>query len=356
MTGRPIRPVLALVAATAMLTGACGPRERLHVSMRDYATNVVYGGQKKPPPPKPVPAASLEPTFPTFLQPLVTPAGPAASTSTATTLVERAPACPSAGFSVQPTHPVTPTILAPPKPASYVIRQDGYVSFAGKSTSPAPLGLRAIQNVKTPGDGTFTYDAADVQPDSSVTVTSYLVDQRTGLPGSDGLYLTQVVSRLPDGTIDQFAPADPIRLLSLPADPGNPTWASAGTDGVHNLTMELQGTIAGHGRVDACGTVLDSWEVTASGRILSPTKNLSFTSVYDIGNHFGGIILSDSLSMSGTDQSVAVAPTAGARCTGGTSSITVDTVTTIVQPAPCPGDVATRDTKSTISSSPALVK
>src|SRR3954451_5380259 len=107
MTGRASRPVLALVAATALLPGACGPRERLHVGMRDYATNVVYGGQKKPPPPKPVPAASLDPTLPTLLQTLVTRARPAPSTSTATTLVAPAPACSSAGFSVQPTHPVT---------------------------------------------------------------------------------------------------------------------------------------------------------------------------------------------------------------------------------------------------------
>lgn len=348
--------IIATVAVLALVAAACGPRERVHVGMRDYATNVVYGGQTKAAP-KAVPNASLEPSFPSFIQPLITSASPSVLPGAKPAKVVAD--CPSAGFSVPARYPVTPNVPAPPKSGAYRIRQDGYVSIGGVTTQPAQDAARVVQNVVKNADGTFTFDVIDAQPSKALTQTTYLVDQRTGVPGSDGIYFTQVVSKLPDGTIDAFTPADPIRLISLPADPSNPQFASAGTDGVHNITMSLTGTIKGHGRVDACGTVLDSWEVSASGHILSPTKNISFTTVYDIGTHFGGLVLADQLGMSGTDQGVAVAPSNGAQCTGGNaaySTANTATTTTLVQPAPCPGVVLSRDTRTAFGASPPVVK
>ena len=344
---------VALGLAVALAGAGCGPKSRLHLGLRDYSTNVVYGSQHKPAPPRAVPGAAIDPGFPAFIQPPL-PAEAPAPPARRRQVLPAGGDCPVAAFSVAAAIAATPTVVAPPVKGLYRYRQTGYISVNGRTGSPPPDAARAIQNIVDPNDGTFTFDVADAQPSGTVTLTSYLVDQRTGSFANDGIFITQIVTRMPDGSIDQFAPSTPVRIITLPADVSNPTWESAGTDGVHNLTMALNGTITKRGRIDACGTVLDSWEVHATGRIVNPAKSLSFDTTYDIGTQFGGLSLAETLSLSGTDGGPAVAPTAGASCTNGGGSLTVDTTTTIQQAvAACPGFVVSRDTAAAIASSPA---
>src|SRR5438067_12426344 len=120
------RPHGVLTVALMVLAGACGPTNRIHLGLRDYATNVVYGNQHKPEPPKALPGAALEPSFPTFIQPLLPP--PAASTPPPAVVL---PKCASAGFSIPAKYPVTPGVPAPPHSAILTFHQDGYFAVAG---------------------------------------------------------------------------------------------------------------------------------------------------------------------------------------------------------------------------------
>jgi hypothetical protein len=189
------------------------------------------------------------------------------------------------------------------------------------------------------------------------------VDQRTGLAQYDGISIAGVVTREPDGTIDQFAPATPIRILPLPADNvnyENANWQSAGTDGARNITEQISGTITKPGRVDACGNVLGGWEVHATGHIYSPTKNIAINTTYTVATQFGGLVVSEALNLDGTDGGAAVDNTQGAQCTNGTG--TVDNPGAPARsippqhqekPAPCPGGVLHRQTESVITTAPA---
>lgn len=342
---------VAVAAASLLALTGCGPTNHPHLDIRNFTTDVIYGGQNKPVPA--LPNASLEPGFPSFIQPAmpVTPGPPRRRV---------AEACPQAAFSVEPAIKPTTSIVAPPVKATYVYRQSGDITFGKQRSQPLQRGFRAVDKPVDHGDGTMTYDVADVQPDQGVTVTQYLIDQRTGLAEYDGVFIVQVVNQLPDGSIDQFAPATPIRILPLPVPPADDAtafWESAGTDGVHNVTMQLQGALSTvPGRVDACGAVLGGIEVNASGRIFSPTKNVTFGTTYVIATQFGGLSIFENLKIDGFDGGPAYQGNT-ASCSGGAAdsddTANFATTTTFRQGVEqCPGLPLHRETEAVINSSP----
>jgi hypothetical protein len=343
------RRVTIVCAAVALLgLTACGPKTQDHLDLRNVTTDVVYGGQTKTPPA--LPGATLEPGFPSFIQAPIAP-----RTRNVSNLILEV--CPQAAFSVEPAVKTTPTVLKPPARADYIYRMDGHSTFRGVDTIPGVELFRRVDNSVDHKDGTFSFDVVEAQPGQQASVTSYIVDQRTGLAAYDGIFIAQVVTKNQDGSIDQFAPTPPIKILSLPAV-AEDTFEGAGTDGVHNITQEIFGTIVKEGRVDACGTVLGGWEVHATGRIMSPTKNIAIDATYTIATQFGGLSISDHLNLDGTDGGPAADEVAGAQCVNGQGSYSEaygdppTAPTTIASAAPCPGGVLHRQTHAVIAMSP----
>lgn len=70
--------------------------------------------------------------------------------------------------------------------------------------------------------------------------------------------------------------------------------------------MVVRGTVTDKGRVNACGTPLDSWTVKVNGRLLGPAKDLTVTATYQVGTQFGGFVLADEVVISGTDRGARV--------------------------------------------------
>jgi hypothetical protein len=340
---------LCLVALTA-----CGPTTHDHLELRNVTTDVVYGGQTKAA--AALPGAELEPGFPSFIQAPIAPRARPAEHA-----IEEL--CPQAAFSVEPAIKATANVPKPPAKGDYVYRMDGHSTFRGVDTVPGVEDFRRVQNSVDHKDGTFTFEVVDAQPGQSASITYYLVDQRTGLAQYDGISITQVITKQQDGSIDQFAPATPIRILPLPADNvnvQNANWESAGTDGVHNVTEQISGTITKPGRVDACGNVLGGWEVHATGHIYSPTKNIAIDTTYTIATQFGGLSIAESLNLDGTDGGPALDKNDGAQCIDGEGSYSSGgapdqgvSPTTIATGAPCPGGVLHRQTEAVITMQPA---
>jgi hypothetical protein len=306
------RPVLG--ATAALLLAGCGPSHSISVSLRNFASSLTYGGSPPPPPP-PIAAANPTPTFPSFIEPpvVVSPPTPVAPATTVAPpppvpaaprpsrpAAAPAPVCPAAAPNSFPAVSAGAHVLAPPIPGSYVYRQTGSYSIDGKTGKPAAHTLRIITNVTPSNNGVFTFDV-DEADGSDITDTTYQVNQSTSNSATDGIFITQVVTRHGDGTIDQFAPEPAIRIMPLPADNTQMQFSSAGADALHGTTEEISGEIVGHHNVDACGTVLDSWEVHVTGQLISTTENLAIDATYDIGTQFGGLSLSDSVHLSGTD-------------------------------------------------------
>jgi hypothetical protein len=126
-----------------------------------------------------------------------------------------------------------------------------------------------------------------------------------------GIYLTEVN----DLAGNRFKPAAPgVEIMSLPAQPNQPV-GGTGTDGATATTMQVvpsqppppsavppppnsvQGSmIKDKGNVDACGTVLQGWDVHDVGRIVDarngPNAETSFTLDFVDGTEYGGLPLS----------------------------------------------------------------
>lgn len=285
----------ALLAAVLMVAAGCAPQDDVHLSIRDLSSDVVYGDQSKPTPPAPAPAATIQPTFPSFIQP------PAVVRPVTAPPTEPVDLCPTAQEGAFPLIAATPRVLAPPVPALYLYRQTGTVTIAGEELTPPEVTTREVLNIVVAENGTFTFDVIEDQFVAKTT-TTYLVDQR-GSASSDGIFITHMLTESTDAEgeplVEEFTPVPPVKIMPLPAAVSSNQFASAGTDALRGTSMAVRGTIAERSRVDACGTVLDAWRVELEGLITGPARAQSFTSSYDIATHYGGLILSDHLVLTG---------------------------------------------------------
>jgi hypothetical protein len=346
--------VVALVALSA-----CGPTTHDHLDLRNVTTDVVYGGQTKALPF--VPGATLEPGFPSFIQAPITPGRRPINNVVGEV-------CPQAPFSVEPAIKATASVAKPPVKGDYIYEFTGHSTFRGVDTIPGVELFRRVDNPVDHKDGTFTFDVIEAQPGQQASITSYVVDQRTGLPQYDGVFIAGVATKNQDGSLDVFQPTPAIRILPLPAEVSladgsnyaNANWESAGTDGVHNITEQITGSITKAGRVDACGNVLGGWEVHATGRIYSPTKNIAIDTTYTIAPQFGGLSISEHLNLDGIDGGQGVDEVGGAQCVNGSGSVdNAGAPDSGVGPqhaesgAPCPGGVLHRQTHAVIKMQPA---
>jgi hypothetical protein len=107
-----------------------------------------------------------------------------------------------------------------------------------------------------------------------------------------------------------FNPTPPITLMKLPATEGA-TWNAAGIDTDTGTSMIVQGEIEKREPVDVCGTLVDTWRVRSSERIVNLAGSSSFTSqtsdtnnapgatgpgkpnVYHISPNIGGLLVAD---------------------------------------------------------------
>ena len=338
MKAQVLRHRRAGLAVLALLTAGCGPTVPLNAGLDQAGANIAFGTpsplvEQQPPPPN----ANPFPNFPAPLeQPpvfaITAPAGPVVL-------------CPSAppNAALQGTAVATPDTLPAPTLTPYLFRYQGSKKLdPGKSderdfTLPS-LGTRAVSGVQWT---TLTvantqqykqYQFKVTESYNGITTTDTYDEYPTGAGGSAGptvqssrpaagLYLAEMDVSDPGGSggTDTFKPSFPgIELMPFPAGAGQ-TVTSSAVDGPDQEAMEIGQTtdsngnqvpsqINGHASVDACGSLLDSWNVVLYGQLVNPrfgadskyTK--TFTLTLDIGTGFGGLSLSDHLVEDGTDQ------------------------------------------------------
>jgi hypothetical protein len=311
---------------------ACGPpKAPTEVVMKELSTDIVYGSQHKPAAPAPVPAANPTPGFPSFIvapppsviRPVTSSPAPVVTQPTPSPTVPPA-ACPDDDPFTFPAEPAPRGVTTPPSAGAYTFRQGGTTRVGDAPPMALPASaVRQVRNVAAAPNGDITYDVV-IDSFGDTTTTSYAVRHTTGDPSLDGVSITHIVTRRADGTVDEFAPLSGARIIALPAGPGV-MWNDVATDPIRSTSMVLQGQVTDRGRVNACGTVLDSWTVHVTGHLLGPAKDLTLDATYQIGTQFGGFVLADNVSMKGTDGGDAVEQT---------SNATINDV----RPAPLPPD------------------
>jgi hypothetical protein len=272
----------ALLTATAVLLSGCGfdlsGPDQLNVAV--VHSDIVFGAPKPKPtlPPTLVggPTAALPPPFFSFGDFSINP-----STFTL---------CPAAGLGAAPAKPAGFDTTGPPAEGAYRFQLSGaYVTHLLTFTFKIPLvgswteyvrHLASIPGTTTPTGNNYTqgYTFETVEPipttggyyDMHWQVRTTPLHATASPPGvtvydpQGGLVLTQVdtLDRKFKNPTTIFHPAaGGLQLAPSPTEPGT-TWKSAAADATTPMT--LAGSVVGKARVDACGQLIDGFEIQAT--------------------------------------------------------------------------------------------
>ena len=303
-----MRRVLGLLALVVLTAGACGPERDVAVGIKEGATDIVYGGTTttEPPPPPPLPLAAVEPGFPTLFAPPPPPLAPAPVVEPEI-IPDPCPPTPSDVAAI----PAPAKLDGVPEKGGYVYEQNGKYLVGAAATSVnqergrlEPLGRRIVSEAD-PEEGTFAVASSAF---GTTRTNSYRVRRDAGSSVLDGLYLTRIVNQSASG-VEEFTPASPgLLVFPEPAQVGA-TWRSAAVDPIRATSMTLEGRIAERQNIDVCGPRVEAWvaEVTITVRKAgAPDSSKDFVETlrYAVAPQYGGLILADTVSVTGSDRGV----------------------------------------------------
>jgi hypothetical protein len=126
---------------------------------------------------------------------------------------------------------------------------------------------------------TTTWQVNTAPAQASQYVNGSNVAAHAGEP-ERGIVIKQIVTKDRNGnTVSTFAPASGLLILPVPVTQGE-SFESVATDPRTGLEYTYQAQVMPRFRVDACGTILDSWLVHGTMNIAGKTQS---TYTYDIG-------------------------------------------------------------------------
>lgn len=260
------RAAPALALALALVAGACaGPEEPLDVAVRDFSTDVVFGGEKEEAPATFLPPDALPaPAVAALALPRAIPALTPPTTAPPLVVVE----CPKADPLAAPRAEATNTVTAAPAEATYVYRNVGSFEVSGPNARKGvlpPESVREVQKVVVGADKTFTHEVRSTFGDT-VTTTRYRTVPLGNGRSSGGIFIASVVTKTGNDPAETFDPEPDLELLRFPVVNGT-NWQSAGADPRAGIVMAFDATVDVKRRVDACGSVLDAQVVKLDGNV-----------------------------------------------------------------------------------------
>lgn len=336
MNRRAGSKMCGLAAAILIVASACsGPPGKVKVGVKEFPTDVILGAQGVVA--EPLPSPRVRPSTPSLVLRVPVQAAPR-PTGSGSPSAPSGP-CPTAHPFDSPKLEARNRAVAAPVAASYLYRNKG--TFDYRQGSSVNAGILPAQSSRTIKDvvklGTEVnapYEFKLVEGLAGVlTTTTYRVIPESAVPGEAGLFIQRIEMRRPNLPVDDFEPQPLIKILEFPASP-NLNWKSSGTDPTTGVSMTIQGRVGietpdgadqgtepdilAHGRVDACGEVIDSWLVEiggpssvaapdpAGGTIIGPTKDLRLKAIYAIATQYGGFSVYDKYQFTGMDGGLSV--------------------------------------------------
>lgn len=299
---------LTAFAIIAMLTTACsGPRSTLEIGSKDIPVDIVLGDQNRQPPTAP-PGAGPVTGFPGFIG----PPGPRPDPGAPPPPADPPQACPLANPLDASELVARKAAPKPPLPGTYRFRNVGtFANGGGVESAYPPEQVRTVEAVEVTPSGYLFSVAASLA--GVTTTTRYSVVNESPAPDR-GIYITQIVTRFPNGDIEAFTPDQGLLIMPFPPPEygtgvedeldrqRGADYRSTGTDPISQTTMVVQARITGKDRANACGKWVDAYDVqVVSGKIVGPTKNIDFSGHYLVAPQYGGVVVQDDLTFSGTE-------------------------------------------------------
>jgi hypothetical protein len=323
-------PRLVIVVALLALT-ACGPAIPLNTGLKEASSDILFGHPPASPPPPPLPQVRILPA-PLELPPPIPGAPPATFAA-----VPAAPvtSCPDASPSAVPAVEAPASASVPPAAATYDFRYRGSLTLSpgqvGQQVTNVPAsGTRQVIPTSQPSaiDGSYTYSVVETFNGQQLKTDFAVYPAGHTLSGAQAL----VPSRTPDagiyftgytlskaGSTDpptQFTPEPPIQVDVFDDSPGQTWQGGAGTDPVDEQTLTVDGNanangttssvVTGRVRVNACGELIQAWEVQLAGTFSdargaprNPAE--TYTLALDFATQYGGISVQDHLHLQDHD-------------------------------------------------------
>ena len=328
----PPRTRFLVAAPAVVLLSACVHQSAPGVALKALPSNIVFGLKvRKAAVP---PLASIQPQDQGYVdqsstlpaqppQPIFTPKAIPTPPVGTTNL------CPPAAESAFPAVAATLGVTKPPKAGRYrwketIVQPRGSGGLTATLTtfydhdiinvSPVTTSQNPVPSAAGPAAGattgtvyTFSYDEAVHHPDGSITTTTYQVKENqeqvnqvapvgTNIgagPPDRGLALVKVVNTDSAGKqTSAFTPVAPVLLLPLDVVSSNP-FQSVGVDPT-GAALVVNGTVSKRARVDACGTIVDGWEVNTTQTFVnnsaSGSQAVPVDTTYYVGTQIGGLL------------------------------------------------------------------
>ena len=246
----PRRSALRFVVAGVLVGSACAPTTDPDLGVRESALDVVYGRSDDAPVEVELDPVAVIPPPVVTLPPTTAPAATVPTAPSTTTTVPPV-ACPVAPLDALPDGLLAATATAPPAPGTYRQAQSGTAIIGGTEVDLTATVLDEVSTA-TVDDGSFGFEVVSNEPATRTTV-GYRVDEA-------GLSITSVTVQSADGE-DTFAPQPALLVLPAPAVIGT-QFSTTSVDPVSGRLVTLNGRITGIERIDVCGDLVDTWEVT----------------------------------------------------------------------------------------------
>lgn len=298
--------VLVLALASA---GCAGPKETVDYAGKAVPINVAFG--------KPPAAKGVKPAPGTVLQPApsgvgvvpfvpggggVAPGGLASPAPVPTAAPE---ACPAQDPLKFPRREATNVVTNDVPEGQFPYRVTGFYSDNGKKTPYSQTVFETVKRLDPDPAGRKRFSVAYPLLGIAYTLV-YVVTPPPDptIPGEVGL--ESIVQHGANGDGASFTPAKPLRLLQLRAEKGV-TWRDATTDPLSASSATVDGTITGKFRVNACGQPVEAWTSQVTQRVITPGQDITATRTLYFGTGYGGLLLGEHVSYSGTAGGNAVA-------------------------------------------------
>jgi hypothetical protein len=218
-------------------------------------------------------------------------------------------ACPAAAVNAFPAREAGFNVTDMPRPGAYRWKRSGTQTLATAGGLTLPVGgfeQRYLRRVTKVSDTQFGYQTVRKELNTgNLLVATWQVktaatqetagtvvgpNVRAGEPDR-GLALVRLDRYDSKGSLaGSFAPAPSILYLPLPVLVGE-QWTSHGVSPATGETWQLQGTVKGRQRVDACGEVIDGWGVEGSLTQSGGTNATTYKFV--VATQLGGVLTSE---------------------------------------------------------------
>lgn len=290
------------LAMVVLLAGCGGPKPGLNYAGKAVPINVAFGKPAAGQPGAIAGPSGIQAAPGVFgVVPLPLPVGatngPRSTTPASVTAGPPPPPCPEPSAFAVPRSEADTLVRKPPPEGAFPFRVTGTDVLAGSATRYTAEILRTVKDAVDKGGGTFTFTVETSGASGATFTQRFQTTTPTDfVPGEIGQVAEDATLA---GQHYSFNSPKPLRLMQLRADTAV-AWKDAVTDPLSQTTVNYDATIIGKARVNACGQPIDTWKVSATANVVSPNENLTVVLTTYFAPQYGGLIVEEDVSYSGT--------------------------------------------------------